>query len=302
MNHPTQHPAKRGFTLIELLVVIAIIAILAAILFPVFAQAREKARQASCASNLKQLGLGFKQYVQDYDETYPLSDENAALRTAPDNTNLFSGEWQNSTQPYLKNAQILRCPSDRTRVADVPATPATGAGAAVLGVSSYLYNANIGSDARGLNYAAVIPAKKEASIKSSSDLILLMEGHAYRYDPSLKANAGVDYQGRAGSSGTLWLALYTFFGGPETSGIVFDSTITPAWAIIRHSGNNGNNLLFSDSHVKYSNYDSAQKLENSQCYAYHADPNQSAVGYVWGSGSTNPNSVAIANPACKTPL
>ena len=62
---------RRGFTLIELLVVIAIIAILAAILFPVFAKAREKARQITCTSNEKQLGLAFLQYVQDYDETYP---------------------------------------------------------------------------------------------------------------------------------------------------------------------------------------------------------------------------------------
>src|ERR1700755_2603487 len=78
MSHTTSRKQwMRGFTLIELLVVIAIISILASILFPVFARARENARRASCQSNLKQIGLGFAQYIGDYDETYPnaIADE-----------------------------------------------------------------------------------------------------------------------------------------------------------------------------------------------------------------------------------
>src|SRR5579875_2840793 len=85
---------RRGFTLIELLVVIAIIAILAAILFPVFAQAREKARQSACISNLKQIGLAVIQYVQDNNEAYPMdkwSDVNG------------DHEWSYTIQPYIKN-------------------------------------------------------------------------------------------------------------------------------------------------------------------------------------------------------
>ena len=92
---------RSAFTLIELLVVIAIIAILAAILFPVFARARENARRSSCQSNLKQIGLGIMQYAQDYDEKYPYGL----------NSNFQQG-WATQTQPYLKSIQVFRCPSD----------------------------------------------------------------------------------------------------------------------------------------------------------------------------------------------
>ncbi len=92
---------ERGFTLIELLVVIAIIAILAAILFPVFARAREKARQSSCLSNVKQLGLGMMMYAQDYDDCLPLNQRTYAA----------GGYWYERVAPYLKNEGILHCPS-----------------------------------------------------------------------------------------------------------------------------------------------------------------------------------------------
>jgi len=90
---------RKSFTLIELLVVIAIIAILAAILFPVFARARENARRASCQSNLKQIGLAYVQYSQDYDERFPHDDGGGA------------SVFDSQLQPYIKSVQLTRCPS-----------------------------------------------------------------------------------------------------------------------------------------------------------------------------------------------
>ncbi len=128
--HPPKQNRRKGFTLIELLVVIAIIAILAAILFPVFAKAREKARTSSCQSNLKQLALGMIMYNQDYDETFPPYISNGVWGTAstygvqttagmPGSTWTTSDggtsgnylTWMDLIYPYVKNVQVYQCPS-----------------------------------------------------------------------------------------------------------------------------------------------------------------------------------------------
>lgn len=138
--------AATGFTLIELLVVIAIIAILAAVLFPVFASAREKARQTACASNMKQLGLAFVQYQQDFDETNP-----------PGSNWYGQGNgWAGQLYPYVQSLAVFVCPSDATSV-----TP----------VVSYGYNNNIVTPT-GPSAPVAYPISKYAA---TSKTILLFE-------------------------------------------------------------------------------------------------------------------------------
>ncbi len=145
-----QQKRLNAFTLIELLVVIAIIAILAAILFPVFARARENARRASCSSNLKQIGLGVIQYQQDYDEKFPLLRNNG--NAAGGGGNGFGGTWL-VIQPYLKSIQVLQCPSE-------PTPPRDCTNSYTAGCTDYSYNLVLGYDIptytnRGLSVAAV---------------------------------------------------------------------------------------------------------------------------------------------------
>ncbi len=127
MNSPRRPQVSAAFTLIELLVVIAIIGILAAILFPVFARARENARRASCQSNLKQIGLGLMQYSQDYDEILIADWYGTTSAIGPDQTlppgsaTGVSYKWEDAAFPYIKSEQIFNCPS-ATGDAAVPFT------------------------------------------------------------------------------------------------------------------------------------------------------------------------------------
>lgn len=125
---------SRGFTLIELLVVIAIIGILAALLFPAFARARENARRASCSSNLKQIALGISQYVEDADGRYPLDNREAPILTTQG--------WASTIQPYVKNEQIFQCPSEPTNAA---AGSSLEERADKIGFTDYWLNYNLGA-------------------------------------------------------------------------------------------------------------------------------------------------------------
>src|SRR5438552_3088476 len=113
---------RRAFTLVELLTVIAIVALLAALVFPVFSRARESARATTCLSNLKQIGMGVHLYLQDYDETYPMNRFPDAIHamtgcTSPatnypaDGLHGTSVNWKRAIEPYIKNLAVYQCPS-----------------------------------------------------------------------------------------------------------------------------------------------------------------------------------------------
>ena len=149
---------QRGFTLIELLVVIAVIALLAAILFPVFARAREKARQSSCANNIKNLGTAVLMYSQDYDDTLPL----AAYMVSP--TDALT--WHDLTDPYVKSHQIWHCPSSAVKKADASGKITTHFG----------YNTTyLTTMATNFSNAATHSAASLSSITAPSQTVLLTD-------------------------------------------------------------------------------------------------------------------------------
>lgn len=230
---------ERGFTLIELLVVISIISLLAAILFPVFARARDNARRTSCISNLKQIGLGIVMYTQDHDGRVPKVYTTGNTTTAPDGEDFFAGGatwfWQQMIFPYVKSHQLFYCPSSFSQVGtDIPSLGNESPYATMLN-ANYAFNYGMktsGSDsAPGINIAAMPDA---------SGTYMLMEFGLYyfAYNDVRRTNiTGTAYVPGAG--------LYESNCNMTAAGQEFKSDCDNG----RHFG--GVTVGFADGHVKW---------------------------------------------------
>jgi prepilin-type N-terminal cleavage/methylation domain-containing protein/prepilin-type processing-associated H-X9-DG protein len=241
-SHPGAGPqAGAAFTLIELLVVIAIISVLAAILFPVFAQAREKARQTSCLANAKQIGLSVTMYMQDYDGALPLTRHAGAL-----------AGWIEACQPYIKNRTVYRCPSDTPPTgwaetqAEFEAVPATRR------LSSYYTNAWLaGTNRYGSDAAVNRPASLIYVAESPEDTL------SDHFHPMCWGEADPEYP-TCTASPSFWDSARS-----ETKEI----------ALRRHQ--DGSNYIYLDGHAKWGKWSQVYWQDKARgVYEGSFDPRQ----------------------------
>ena len=205
-----------GFTLIELLVVIAIISILAAILFPVFARARENARRTSCLSNLKQSGLAVMMYTQDYDEMYPRSIQ-CTLPSCADTTTLNANnvKWFDLLEPYTKSRQSFACPSSSFQ--------------------DSIVSGHYGANYLVLKYYNTAPLNI-AGVKAPASTYMTMDAGTYTISMSwVDAVSGASYIPGVGDAGVDCSGSYNQFRADCQKG--------------RHFG--GVNVNFADGHAKW---------------------------------------------------
>jgi len=258
---------KKGFTLIELLVVIAIIAILAAILFPVFAQAREKARQTQCLSNCKQLGTGLQLYVDDYDETLPFFYNSAISRwdgsKIPDNIKtsypgypltelgfkLQEGEncwtWADCIFPYVKNLNLYVCPSGGA-VNGNYVKKKIGYGYNIC-LSFIAHGSGFGMDANNSNCKVY----SISQLKYPSELVFI--GDNWQYSQSSDSKA--------------W--CHGYICSKTASDYEYNNNKTEYDPVNRHNG--GANYTFCDGHAKYykKGQGPAEDLGNNDGWGIH---------------------------------
>ena len=280
--HRTHLRDTKAFTLIELLVVIAIIAILAAILFPVFARARENARRSSCQSNLKQIGLGFVQYSQDYDEKFPSGPRG-----------VLGQGWGGTLDPYLKSAQIFKCPSDTTE------------GGVIGGITSYTnsYVANLNLLRRDTPGPADDPrlGQSIAAQAAPSRTVLLTEVRGIAAPLLNQAEVGGNNIVSAVTNGAdngAKINIYPFStsngsGGNAVTGDLGGKTLTtPAEQLPRHF--DGANYLMIDGHVKWFKGSSvspgsvalAESCNQGNSPAVSDCPSNSPAGMAMGTSGT----------------
>ena len=266
------HRESRAFTLIELLVVIAIIAILAAILFPVFAQAREKARAISCVSNEKQLALGVLMYIQDYDELFPLYFYNIPSKPTdppftPNVQDTIFG-WNEAIYPYVKNIQVYRCP-DVPRATGLPSISGTVYAATdtnATGATSYAINARVAGNTGGLDDGAFHPPLADAALDFAASTILLVDASSDCGDGCSSSDENEwAWEGRHVDNlyGDGWIA------GNEPGAQFIRGNKAP---LTRHSG--GANYAFTDGHVKFLNAGAMGLMTNP---SYPGTENSAAV-------------------------
>lgn len=222
-----------AFTLIELLVVIAIIAILAAILFPVFAQAREKARQASCMSNTKQMGTGAMQYFQDWDETFVNDYYNGDQYTNKDEGRY---KWMDAIYPYVKNEQVFTCPSDAYDRRYIYYLNNGGGNRVDYG--SYAYNSYFGT---GLGMSTSGGGRPLADIKDVAGTVWI--GDSGPNDPNAWPNGWRAQDYRVCFGTISWGLPDPMYGNPRNGFKKFGSSL-----IARHQ--NLVNVVFVDGHSK----------------------------------------------------
>ncbi len=239
-------PGNRAFTLIELLVVIAIIAILAAILFPVFAQAREKARQSACLSNTKQIGIAILLYVSDYDGTYPYSSTKESFTPKV--------RWADRLYPYTKNTGIFLCPSAPDEQANKGFAHDWNAGtgaykSATLRWGGYGYNYQYFGNSRFTPTFLTV----ESDIVATAETVVAADTQGVRRDDNTLLNGAGDYTidppltsatGSGKASGFYGDGAECGTGTPNSPG-QFKCRSTPAE---RHSGMA--TVTFADGHSK----------------------------------------------------